>query len=335
MIFVSKLLRYIMILALLLISSSIIGCTAKNDNNENIKYQVIDAKGTTVSFDRKPEKILTLSLSTDNIVLGLVKTDKLVAINKLADDKTCSNIVPLAKKVATKIKNPTAEEILALGPDLVIVPDWGRIEIVDNLRELGVKVVVVKGAKNYSEIQETIQIIASALGEKEKGQKLIDLMDNELLEITNKVKKIPENERKNIVLISVMTAYGGSGCSYDDACKYAGVVNGISASGIRNGQTLTKEMLVKINPDILLMPIYSDHGNFDTNGFINSYLKDPSLQTINAIKNNNIVFPRDGYIYNTSQDFVFGIREIARAAYGSEFDFPNNMHLSVSGENNN
>lgn len=189
MIFVSKLLRYIMILALLLISSSIIGCTAKNDNNENIKYQVIDAKGTTVSFDRKPEKILTLSLSTDNIVLGLVKTDKLVAINKLADDKTCSNIVPLAKKVATKIKNPTAEEILALGPDLVIVPDWGRIEIVDNLRELGVKVVVVKGAKNYSEIQETIQIIASALGEKEKGQKLIDLMDNELLEITNKVKK--------------------------------------------------------------------------------------------------------------------------------------------------
>lgn len=335
MIFVSKLLRYIMILALLLISSSIIGCTAKNDNNENIKYQVIDAKGTTVSFDRKPEKILTLSLSTDNIVLGLVKTDKLVAINKLADDKTCSNIVPLAKKVATKIKNPTAEEILALGPDLVIVPDWGRIEIVDNLRELGVKVVVVKGAKNYSEIQETIQIIASALGEKEKGQKLIDLMDNELLEITNKVKKIPENERKNIVLISVMTAYGGSGCSYDDACKYAGVVNGISASGIRNGQTLTKEMLVKINPDILLMPIYSDHGNFDTNGFINNYLKDPSLQTINAIKNNNIVFPRDGYIYNASQDFVFGIREIARAAYGSEFDFPNNMHLSVSGENNN
>lgn len=335
MITVKKLLRYTIIAVLLISVSVICGCASKKECTDTVKYQVTDARGTTVSFDKKPEKVLTLSLSTDNIVLGLVKTDKLAAINNLADDKTCSNIVPLAEKVPVKIKNPTAEEIFALNPDLVIVPDWGRMEVVDNLRELGIKVVVVKGAKTYSDIQETIKIIAAALGEKEKGMKLISLMDQELLKITDKVKEIPENKRKNVVLISVMTAYGGSGCAYDEACKYAGVVNGISAAGIKNGQTLTKEMLVKINPDILLMPIYNDHGNFDTDKFINGYLKDPSLQTINAIKNNDIVFPRDGYIYNASQDFVFGIREIARAAYGSEFDFPDNMHLTVSGEDNN
>lgn len=329
------LLRYIMITVILFTVSMLMGCSSEQKNTENIKYQVTDAKGTIVNFDKKPEKILTLSLSTDNIVLGLVTTDKLVAINNLADDKTCSNIVHLAEKVPVKIKNPTAEEIFAMNPDLVIVPDWGRLETVDNLRELGIKVVVVKGAKTYNDIQDTIKIIAEALGEKEKGLELIALMDNELLKIKNKVKEIPENERKNIVLISVMTAYGGSGCTYDEACKYAGVINGISAAGLKNGQTLTKEMLVKINPDVLLMPVYNDHGKFDTSGFIDSYLKDPSLQTIKAIKNNNIVFPRDGYIYNASQDFVFGIKEILRVAYGRKFDFPDNMHLTVSGEDNN
>lgn len=329
------LLRYIMITVILFTVSMLMGCSSEQKNTENIKYQVTDAKGTIVNFDKKPEKILTLSLSTDNIVLGLVTTDKLVAINNLADDKTCSNIVHLAEKVPVKIKDPTAEEIFAMSPDLVIVPDWGRLETVDNLRELGVKVVVVKGAKTYNDIQDTIKIIAEALGEKEKGLELIALMDNELLKIKNKVKEIPENERKNIVLISVMTAYGGSGCTYDEACKYAGVINGISAAGLKNGQTLTKEMLVKINPDVLLMPVYNDHGKFDTSGFIDSYLKDPSLQTIKAIKNNNIVFPRDGYIYNASQDFVFGIKEILRVAYGRKFDFPDNMHLTVSGEDNN
>lgn len=329
------LLRYIMITVILFTVSMLMGCSSEQKSTENIKYQVTDAKGTIVNFDKKPEKILTLSLSTDNIVLGLVTTDKLVAINNLADDKTCSNIVHLAEKVPVKIKNPTAEEIFAMNPDLVIVPDWGRLETVDNLRELGIKVVVVKGAKTYNDIQDTIKIIAEALGEKEKGLELIALMGNELLKIKNKVKEIPENERKNIVLISVMTAYGGSGCTYDEACKYAGVINGISAAGLKNGQTLTKEMLVKINPDVLLMPVYNDHGKFDTSGFIDSYLKDPSLQTIKAIKNNNIVFPRDGYIYNASQDFVFGIKEILRVAYGRKFDFPDNMHLTVSGEDNN
>ena len=92
-------------------------------------------------------------------------------------------------------------------------------------------------------------------------------MEQELTFIREKIAKIPESSRKKVVLLSVMTTYGGSGCLFDDMCKYAGVENGIATAGIKNGQVLTKEMLVKINPDVLLLSSYNNHGTYDVSKF--------------------------------------------------------------------
>ena len=109
-------------------------------------------------------------------------------------------------------------------------------------------------------------------------------------------------------------------------------INGAAAVGLKNGQPLTKELLVKSNPDILLLPNYDDKGNFDTEAFIRSYLDDPSLQTIKAIQNRRLEYPRESYIYNGSQDFVFGVQELAFIAYGDAFRQEDNRHISFSGE---
>lgn len=87
---------------------------------------------------------------------------------------------------------------------------------------------------------------------------MIAKMDDKLAEIKEKVDNIKPERRKKLVLISLMTSYGGKGCTFDDICQYAGVINGVSDAGLHNGQLLTKEMLVDINPDLLIMPVYND-----------------------------------------------------------------------------
>jgi ABC-type Fe3+-hydroxamate transport system, periplasmic component len=320
------------LMCLLLLSGC--GNQAAIHTSADPSYSVTDMMGVKVTFKQKPKRILTLSMCTDQIVLGLVPSNHLVAIDALLDDPVSSNVVPLAEKVKTKIKNPGAEQIMALQPDLVIVPEWGKSEMVDSLRELGIAVVIVKAPATVEDVKLLIRQIAAAMGEKAKGEQLIALMDTRLQEITAKTAKIPLDKRKNVVLISLMTSYGGAGCIYDDACKYANVINGITAVGLKNGQALTKEMLVKSDPDLLLMPVYNNHGTFDTHQFNDTYLKDPSLQSMKAIRDKRIIYPRESFLYNCSQDVVYCIAEIARCAYGSEFDFPDDAHLSVSGEEN-
>ena len=136
-------------------------------------------------------------------------------------------------------------------------------------------------------------------------------------------------KKKKIVLVSLMSSYGGKGCIFDDMCKETGVINGVSAAGIKNGQQITKEMLVKIDPDLLIMPVYNDHGNFDIKKYNQEFLEDPSLQTMRAIKSKQLFYPNEGYIYNCSQDVVFGVQEIAHAAYGEAFAMQGAQHLRV------
>ena len=302
--------------------------------NTSGAYTVTDLHGTKVSFSSKPKKILTFAMYTDQIVLGLVTSDHLVGINTLLDDPVLSNIIPIAKKIPKKIGNPGAEEVLSMKPDLVIVSDWTLPEKIQSMRDLGLKVVAVKAPETIQDVREAVTQVATAIGEPEKGKQLIRLMDDKLAEIRQKTERIKAEERKNIVLLSLMTAYGGHGSAYNSACQEANVINGIAAAGLKNGQQLTKEMLIKINPDIMLLPVYNDRGKFDTQAFIDSYLKDPSLQTVKAIKNKQLIYPREQFIYNCSQDIVYCVQEIARIAYGEEFNFPDNARLTVTDEKN-
>ena len=315
-------------------SSKTNAAQSKQETNTTGSYSVTDLTGTKVTFPSKPKRILTFAMYTDQIVLGLVTSDHLVGINTLMDDPVLSNVVPIAKRIIKKIGDPGAEEVLSMKPDVVIVSDWTQAEKIQSMRDLGLKVVSVKSPETIQDAKEAVSQVAAAIGEPEKGKQLIGMMDKKLAEIREKTSKIKSEQRKNIVLLSLMTAYGGAGCAYDDACREANVINGIAAAGLKTGQQLTKEMLIKINPDIMLMPVYNDRGNYDTQAFIDSYLKDPSLRTVKAIKEKQLIYPREQFIYNWSQDIVYCVQEIARVAYGEEFNFPDNARLTVTEEKN-
>lgn len=261
--------------------------------------------------------------------MGLGMEDKLVAVNYLADDPVSSNLVEQAKKIQHKIKNPSAEEVLALKPDVVFAYDWSDMNRVENLRNLGMNVIVLKGPATIEDIRQNVRTIAKAMHADSKGEELVKLMDSRLTQVKQQVEALKLQQPKKIVLVSLMSSYGGKGCIFDDMCKEAGVINGVSAAGIKNGQQVTKEMLVKIDPDLLIMPVYNDHGNFDIKKYNQKFLEDPSLQTMRAIKSKQLFYPNEGYIYNCSQDVVFGVQEIAHAAYGEAFDMQGAQHLRV------
>ena len=71
--------------------------------------------------------------------------------------------------------------------------------MVDNLRELGIKVVVVKGPKSIADVKENVKLIAKTLGEEDKGNLMIAKMDDKLAEIKEKVDNIKPERRKKLV----------------------------------------------------------------------------------------------------------------------------------------
>ena len=300
--------------------------------NFSTSYAVTDITGRTIHFDAPPQRIVTLSATLDQIVLSVVPPERLVAVDSSMKDPINSNMVELASKIPQTIEQPSVESIVALQPDVVLIADWQYMELADPLRDVGLRVVIGRGPHDLAEVKDLVRLMTEAIGEKRRGEILLRKMDEKLAEIKAKVDAIPQEKRKSVVFLSLMPTYGGKGSSFDDACHYAGVINGVSAYGLRNGQEVTKEIILSIDPDVLFLPDYPWKGQEWLDAYIRSYTEDPALQTLKALKNHSLVSPRSSFLYNCSQDFVYGVQEITYRVYGDEFYLPADAHISAVDE---
>ena len=293
-------------------------------------HQVTDAQGHVVTFEEKPVRVLNYALWLDDIVLGLVPPERLVGIDHLADDPNSSNIVGIAEKIPVKLNQPSAEQVIALHPDVVFLDAGKDAAVAETLRDLGIHVVACQKPRTADEVRAAVQLVAAALAEEEKGTALIAAYDAECEALAARVAEIPPAERKTVLVISMSPTFGSKGGLFDHLCTMAGVRNGAAEIGLTAGQALTKEHILAVNPDVLIVPVWNDHGSYDIEKFNREYLDDPALQTVRAIRDGRIVRPHEGYIYNASQDMVFGAQDIAHAAYGALVELPVGHHLSVA-----
>ena len=314
--------RHIRVCAVLTVifAALLIGGCINSSEQQAGGYHITDVEGTVVTFAHKPQRILTVSAGTDELMLGLVEPERMAAINESLADRAHTNIPWVCDRIPTVIpRSPSVEQIAALHPDLVVVTPWMPRENIDAIRELNVPVVVCKSAATIEDIHANIRLFASAVGEPERGEKLIGKMEDKLAEIRAKVAQVPEEKKhKSIALISIMVNYGGAGCTFDELCRCTDSINAKAAAGNRMGQEMTKEQLVAANPDYLFFPSYEDGATNEEN-YGRQYLEDPSLAQMTAVRERQIGHPWARYVYNLSQNIVYGIQETAWILYGDDF----------------
>ena len=295
------------------------GAQEKQNSSETGGYEVKDVQGQVLKLPRKPQHIVTLALSSDEMALAMLPAQRLAALHYLADDPGISTEAAKAQAVTARVRDYNVEQLLSLQPDLVLAPDWNRQELIQTLRDAGLPVVVTKGPSSVAEVKEALQQIALAAGEPQAGQKLIEQMELEMADIAAKVQNIPQAQKKTVVLISHMASYGGKGSLFDNMCRDAGVINGAAAVGLGKNDALTKEAIVAANPDVILVPTWTK-GKLDVDQVRQELLNDPALQSVKAIREKKLVQVSDAYLYCAAQDITKGIRGIAAAAYPERFE---------------
>lgn len=284
-------------------------------------YTVTDSTGYVLHLPQKPQRIVSLSIGTDEMLLALVPAERIAALTYWADDGGISNITEEAKKVPRRVK-ASAETILGLQPDLVIIPDWQPPELAQILRDAGIAVYVYKQPTMIEPIKQTIAEIARVVGEEEAGAQVVAHMDGELAQITDKVQQIPAGERQVAVRYTLTGGSGGKGSTFDDICRRAGVENGAALAGLEGDGTLSKEQIIAVNPDLLIMPTWDYSGKTDLQQFKTSVAEDPALQPVKAVRQQRLMFIPDRYLSCSSQYIVEGVKALAQTAYPKYFGQP-------------
>lgn len=254
-------------------------------------------------------RVLSLTLSGDEILLGLGLKNRMVGVSgKIVDDERYSNIVNETK--GYKRAESNLENILFMRPDLVIAGEWMGKERIDHLENAGLNVFKYKTPRSFNSLIELINMFGAKLNASEKSEKLISEFQNRIKEVEEKAKNIKVT--KSAVLYSKSGRVYGSNTIFNDISKIANFRNLASENGIEGSTIISKEKLVELNPEIIIVSSYSLE---EKDPFIEELLNDKSLQSILAIKNKN-VFPVKGkYMMTSSHHMIKALEDILDIVY--------------------
>ena len=297
------------------VSTAAKGETASSD----YPLTVTDDLGTQMTLAKKPVNIVSLTLGADEVLFSIVEKSRIKGITYFADDPGISNITAQAKDFPTKLYADNAEKIIALQPDLVIIDTYAKKEFVQQLRDAGIPVYQYEPPFNIDQNKRIILSIARLVGEKEKGEELVSWMDNKLKEVSDRVSKLKPEERLTVLDYSEMGTTSGKNTNFDDLVTRAGLINAAAKAGLEGWPQISKEKIVEINPDIIMVPAWVYDKNKSTQSIIDSLKGDKSLAGVKAIKNNRIIAPNYAHLSSVSQYAVLAVEDIAKAAYPELF----------------
>ena len=270
---------------------------------------IVNAKGVQ---SKKYNHIVSLTLSGDEMLLGLVPENRIAGLSgKINEDKEISNIVDKAKKFPKVEGNE--EVLMSLEPDLIIVADWLSKRITDIGAITGAKVYFYKTPNSYEEQKKLIRDLANLVEEKENGEKLIKNMDDRLKALQNKITKNYKGAKPRILMYTSFGTTSGKNTTFSDMVKLINGVNVVAEAGIDGFKDISKEKVIELNPDIIIVPIAKKYDNI--NKISKLFFEDPSFRNVKAIKNKKVYFIQYKDITPTSQYMINSIEELAKVVY--------------------
>jgi iron complex transport system substrate-binding protein len=195
----------------------------------------------------KPQRIVSLDLCTDQLLVELVPRERIAAVTHLAADPTVSAIPERARGIP--ITHGGAEDVLRLDPDLILAGPFGVRGTVDLLQRLGRRVVIVPQPQELSGVRAAVATVAEAVGETAKGEALIADFDRRL----SAVGRSEEGPRPAAVIYQIGGSVSGPGSLADAALAAAGFRNAATGYRLTRGGQVPLELLLAAPPDLLVL----------------------------------------------------------------------------------
>ncbi|WP_028450274.1 heme/hemin ABC transporter substrate-binding protein [Chitinibacter tainanensis] len=233
--------------------------------------------GTAASFAAPPQRVVSLGGPLTEIVYALGGGAQLVAVDQ-------SSIYPAAAARLPKVgyyRQFSLEGVVAMKPDLVLASDQaGPPEAIEQLRRLGLRVVVLPAKADLESLQRRIYGVAGALQLNQDGKVLVSRLQRELAA----VPKLAGQPRA-LVLISRTGQPEGAGkdTAADATLRLAGYRNVLAQQ--QGYKPLSAEAIAALKPEVIITSSMS----LQSLGGLDKLLALPGLAHTSAAKQRKVL----------------------------------------------
>ena len=288
------------------------GAPAAENTAQGGYATVTDDNGRTVSFDKKPERIVVTSASFLEPLYAVGGT-----VVGRPDSK--SKIPEAAKDVTSigKVYQIDTEKIIALTPDLVILNKGMNEKLVDALAANGIKTLVID-MKSYEDVKREIGTFAAITGETDKGAELVKKMDADIEAVR---ASIPQEKKRVAIIHST-----GQGLSVQLDGSIAGCIAHIlgwenTASGMPaldknpDAAPYSMETLVAQNPDIIFVTSMGEEAEIRAS-MEAMFAESPAWQSVGAIRDGKVYYlPQEMFLFSPGLAYPEAVKYMAGLVY--------------------
>ena len=144
-------------------------------------------------------------------------------------------------------------------------------------------------------------------------------MDKRLEKLQKQIKeKLKDKASPRILLYSSIEETEGIGTLYDDMIKLIYGQNLAAELGLKGTGQISKEKVIDINPEIILIPVWGMHEKKGTDKLLDILLKDKSFEEVKAVKEKKVYIVAHKYQTITSQYLIDAIEMLGKEVYQLE-----------------
>lgn len=271
-----------------------------------------DANGIAVVVPQPPQRIVSHTLGTDELLLSLCAPERIAALSTLADDATYSNVTEAARQVAGRTAT-SAEQTLRFQPDLVFVASYTRAELLTLLAAARAPVFRLGHFDHLDDIKLNVRTLGYLLGVDARAEALVQGMEQAIAQLRASIP--PGTPPVRVMLYSTDGFTAGSATTFDDMVQVVGAINIPATHGIRGFRKINNEQLLQWNPTVIISSAHREA----LDEARAQLLRDPAVAMTQAGQRQRILVVPNNVFLTVTPQVVEGIAYLARALYPSAF----------------
>ncbi|MFD0697379.1 ABC transporter substrate-binding protein [Paenibacillus sp. GCM10027628] len=266
-----------------------------------------DATGKEFTFEKAPERIVSVSPAETEGLFALGLDDKIVGVSDFDD-------YPDAAKSKPKmggITKPNQEALIAANAGVVFTGVSMKADTVEKLRAMNLNVFKVE-PKTLDDAIADIQTFGLITDHQEQADKVIAKMKADRQKVVDAVKDVKPEQKKKVYIEFSPGWTVGSGEFMDELIGLAGGVN--VAGDTKGWQQISEEKIIGQNPNVILY----------AQGFVDDKTKKPldeiirgrsGWDQIDAVKNKKVIGVDQNLLSRPGPRMTDGLLEMAKGIY--------------------
>jgi iron complex transport system substrate-binding protein len=182
-----------------------------------------------------PVRVVSQTVGTDELLLAVAEPEQIAALSHISDDASFSAVAAQARQYP-KLNRGDAETVLKHRPTLLLVADFSRTELVEQVRRAGVRVLIFDRYHTLEDAFANLRRLAQELGgtSPARAEAVIAESRRRVDELADRLRGVPP---LRVIAPSTYGVIPGRDTTFQDQCDRVGAINLAATLGGLKGHT--------------------------------------------------------------------------------------------------